>query len=45
MGGYSTWPELGGVLDQSAWTIDAFGLLSATAAEWDEVERKRKQQR
>jgi len=41
-GGYAHWPDAGGVADQAAWVVDAFGLLTGTAATWDEAERKRR---
>jgi len=31
----------GGVADQAAWVVDAFGVLTGASARWDEAERKR----
>lgn len=41
MGGYSHWPDAGGVADQAAWVVAGFGVLTAASARWDEAERKR----
>jgi hypothetical protein len=32
MGGVASWPEAGGVNDQPAWVVEAFGVLSAALA-------------
>lgn len=29
MGGYAAWPDAGGINDQAAWTVQAFGVLAA----------------
>ena len=42
MGGYSSWPDDGGVSDQAAWLVDAFAVLTSASAAWDEAERKRR---
>lgn len=42
MGGYATWPDAGGVNDQAAWLVEAFGILSAADAEFDEIDRERR---
>jgi hypothetical protein len=44
MGGVSHWPDAGGVGDQAAWVVDAFGILARTAGEWDEADRRRRGQ-
>ena len=41
MGGYSHWPDAGGVADQAAWVVDGFGVLTGTSARWDDATRKR----
>ena len=33
MGGYSAWPDAGGVNDQAAWMIDAFSILTTADAQ------------
>ena len=40
MGGVQTWPDAGGVLDQAAWTVEAFRRLAAVNAALDEQERR-----
>jgi hypothetical protein len=44
MGGLAHWPDAGGVADQAAWIVDAFGLLAGFNARFDEDERKRRRQ-
>lgn len=41
MGGYASWPDAGGLNDQSAWLMDAFAVLAAAQSEWEETERRR----
>jgi len=45
MGGYSLLPDAGGYLDQGAWLMDAFGVLSAAQAEHEEQQRRRERAR
>jgi len=33
MGGYTSWPDSGGVGQQSAWVIDGFAMLTNAEAE------------
>jgi hypothetical protein len=40
MSGTTLLPDAGGVNDQAAWLIDAFGRLSGLDAEADEAERE-----
>ena len=40
MGGYAHWPDAGGVVDQAAWVVDAFGALTGTASRWDDAARR-----
>ncbi len=42
MCGYGSWPDAGGVNDQTAWVLDAFALLSAAEAAMDSVQRHSK---
>jgi hypothetical protein len=42
MGGYTTWPDSGGLTDQAAWIVDAFAVLTNTAAAWDDAERRKR---
>jgi hypothetical protein len=39
MGGIAHWPDSGGVADQAAWVVDAFGLLGGIDAALDEANR------
>ncbi|WP_424138667.1 hypothetical protein [Roseomonas chloroacetimidivorans] len=39
MGGYAIWPDGGGLNDQAAWVLDAFGILVSLNAKLDEEER------
>jgi hypothetical protein len=41
MGGLAHWPDAGGVADQAAWVVDAFGLLAGINSRLDEDERRR----
>jgi hypothetical protein len=38
-GGIAIWPDAGGLNDQSAWVLDAFGTLSGANAKMEEIER------
>jgi hypothetical protein len=40
MGGIGHWPDPGGVGDQAAWVVDAFGALGGIKAALDEAARK-----
>jgi hypothetical protein len=42
MGGVAHWPDAGGVVDQSAWVVDAFGILAGLNNKLDEDERRRR---
>jgi hypothetical protein len=42
MGGLAHWPDAGGVVDQAAWVVDAFGLLAGVNARFDEDDRRRR---
>jgi hypothetical protein len=37
--GIAHWPDAGGIGDQAAWVIDAFGLLESLNAEMSKAER------
>lgn len=39
MGGTS-WPDFGGVSDQAAWIVDAFGVLAGLDAKFDRYQRE-----
>lgn len=39
MGGIAHWPDGGGVGDQAAWVVDAFGMLAGIDARLDEAAR------
>lgn len=39
LGGIGALPEAGGLLDQPAWLLDAFDVLSSFAAKLDKAER------
>ena len=45
MGGYAHWPDAGGVVDQAAWVVDAFGVLTSMAAPREDEMRKRRTDR
>jgi hypothetical protein len=40
MGGIAHWPDAGGVGDQAAWVVDAFGALSGIDAALDAERRQ-----
>lgn len=42
MGGVATWPDAGGIGDQAAQVVDAFGMLAGLKASAEEAERARK---
>jgi hypothetical protein len=42
MGGTAHWPDAGGVSDQSAWIVDAFGILAGLNSKLDEDDRRRR---
>lgn len=37
-GGVINWPASGGVADQAAWVVDAFGVLAGADAEFRKAE-------
>lgn len=39
MGGMASWPDAGGVNDQPAWVVDAFGVLAAALAAEEKREK------
>ncbi len=39
-GGVAHWPDAGGVGDQAAWVVDAFGALASMHAAMNEAEQK-----
>jgi hypothetical protein len=44
-GGIAHWPDAGGVGDQAAWVVDAFGMLASLHAIMNEAEQKLRGQR
>jgi hypothetical protein len=42
MGGIAHWPDSGGVGDQAAWIVDAFGALGSMDAEMQRDEDRRR---
>lgn len=42
MGGYTAWPDTGGVADQAAWVFDAFRTLGGIEAELEAAKKRRR---
>lgn len=42
MGGVATWPDAGGLGDQAAQVVDAFGMLAGLKAAAEDAERARR---
>jgi hypothetical protein len=40
MGGIGNWPDGGGVNDQAAWVLDAFGVLAGAEADEDKRSKR-----